>query len=167
MRTSPLKIPCRLPIISSKSVSPRRYRMTLLGRKAGGRRAAFSAFPGPGPHRLHPPGAGGGGALPRPSRPGRLAGPATAAAGQPESLFVKRKPGRRQRRLPGFSRSPLGGAVCNGYATRTPVPSAPGPLGPGDGKKRLLPARVFQGQLSYFNWAPSRKALPTFSPSLR
>lgn len=50
---------------------------------------------------------------------------------------------------------------------RTPVPSAPGPLGPGDGKKRLLPARVFQGQLSYFNWAPSRKALPTFSPSLR
>ena len=29
--------------------------MTLLGRKAGGRRAAFSAFPGPGPHRLHPP----------------------------------------------------------------------------------------------------------------
>ena len=74
-----------------------------LGRKARGRRAAFSAFPGPGPHRLHPPGAGGGGALPRPSRPGRLAGPATAAAGQPESLFVKRKPGRRQRRLPGFS----------------------------------------------------------------
>lgn len=71
--------------------------------KLGAGAPPFLPFPGPGPHRLHPPGAGGGGALPRPSRPGRLAGPATAAAGQPESLFVKRKPGRRQRRLPGFS----------------------------------------------------------------